>query len=58
LHPSIVIPQPLTTAKPQPCVENGVVRPIADPLAFGKITLDEAAKKLIEGAKRAVRQTS
>ncbi|TRZ66308.1 MAG: carbohydrate ABC transporter substrate-binding protein [Comamonadaceae bacterium] len=39
-------------------VENGVVRPIADQLAFGKITIDEAAKKLIEGAKRAIKQTS
>lgn len=38
-------------------VDTGVMRPIGDQLAFGKISVDEAAKKMIEGAKRAIRQS-
>jgi DMSO/TMAO reductase YedYZ molybdopterin-dependent catalytic subunit len=33
------------------------MRPLGDQLAFSKITVDEAAKKLVDGAKRAIRQS-
>ena len=54
----IVTPYPPASPAGAIEVENGVVRPIADQLAFGKVTVDEAARKLIEGAKRAIRQQS
>jgi multiple sugar transport system substrate-binding protein len=38
-------------------VDTGVMRPMGDQLAFGKVTVDEAAKKLVDGAKRAIRQS-
>lgn len=38
-------------------IETGLMRPIGDQLAFGKITVAEAAKKLVDGAKRAIRQS-
>jgi multiple sugar transport system substrate-binding protein len=38
-------------------VDTGVMRPLGDQLAFGKIGVDEAAKRLVDGAKRAIRQS-
>ena len=50
---------PYPPAAPAGAVELdvGVMRPIGDELAFGKITVAQAAKRLLDGTKRAIRQT-
>jgi multiple sugar transport system substrate-binding protein len=53
----IVTPYPPASPAGAIEVDTGVMRPLGDQLAFGKITVDEAAKKLVDGAKRAIRQS-
>jgi multiple sugar transport system substrate-binding protein len=53
----IVTPYPPASPAGASEVDTGVMRPLGDQLAFSKITVDEAAKKLVDGAKRAIRQS-
>jgi multiple sugar transport system substrate-binding protein len=53
----IVTPYPPASPAGAIEVDTGVMRPLGDQLAFGKVTVDEAAKKLVDGAKRAIRQS-
>jgi len=53
----IVVPYPPASPAGAIEVDTGVMRPLGDQLAFGKVTVDEAARKLIDGAKRAIRQS-